>query len=105
MVPTTERIEKHCTARYARGVECVEGHYEVQEVEFGKVYTWRSESVIVECDCGERSSLTHLDTICKRCGADHTLGVQEALDHQGMEEEDAHPWRYAGGREGAGLPC
>jgi hypothetical protein len=34
--------------------ENTEGHYDVQEVEMGEVYTWRPESVVVECDCGER---------------------------------------------------
>jgi hypothetical protein len=36
-----------------RVIERVRGHYEVQEVECGKVYKWRPESVVVACECGE----------------------------------------------------
>jgi hypothetical protein len=34
-----------------RIVERIGGHYEAQEVEFGMVYTWRSESLMAECKC------------------------------------------------------
>jgi hypothetical protein len=34
-----------------RIVERIGGHYEAQEVEFGMVYTWRSESLMAECEC------------------------------------------------------
>ena len=41
----------------ANVIECAEGRYEVQDVEFGRVYKWRPERVVVECDCGERTAL------------------------------------------------
>ena len=37
----------------------------VQEVEFGRVYKWCPEYVVIECDCGERLSLTGSTTVCK----------------------------------------
>jgi hypothetical protein len=40
--------------------EQTEAGYDVQEVEMGEVYTWRPESIEVECDCGERPTLTSL---------------------------------------------
>ena len=38
--------------------EHTEAGYDVQEVEMGEVYTRRPESIVVECDCGERPTLT-----------------------------------------------
>jgi hypothetical protein len=45
-------------------IEHTEARYEVQEVEMGEVYTWRSESIVVECACGERPTLTASMTTC-----------------------------------------
>jgi len=36
-----------------RVIERSGGRYEVQEVEFGRVYKWSPECVVIECDCGE----------------------------------------------------
>lgn len=83
-------------------IERAEGRYEVQDVEFGRVYRWRPERVVVECDCGERAALTCSETTC-RCGADHAAVVREELVVC-SEDEALHPWRYAGDREDAGLP-
>jgi hypothetical protein len=79
-------------------IECTEGSYEVQEVEFGKIYKWSPEHVVVSCDCGERVTFTNLETICGWCGADHVSQVQEELDGRPMKDEAVHPWRYAGDR-------
>ena len=86
-------------------VERTEGHYEVQEVEFGRVYRWRPERVVVECECGERLSLTTSTTTCRWCGMDHAAVVSGELAVRRLGEEALHPWRYARDREGAGLPC
>ena len=87
-------------------VEQTEGHYDVQEVEFGRVYRWCLQCVIVDCDCGERLSLTASSTaVCRRCGADHTATVRAELAPKRLGDEVLRPWRYAGDREGAGLPC
>jgi hypothetical protein len=86
-------------------VECTEGRYEVQNMEFGKVYKWCPESVVVECDCGEMLTLTRSETACGWCGVDHAEVVQEELATRQLEDETTHPWRYAGDREEAGIPC
>ncbi len=86
----------------ANVIECAEGRYEVQDVEFGRVYKWRPERVVVECDCGERTALSGSETTCG-CGADHTEVVREELAGS-LEDEVLHPWRYAGDREDDGLP-
>jgi hypothetical protein len=81
-----------------------EGHYEVQEVEFGRVYRWCPEYVELECDCGERLTLTFSVTRCW-CGLDHGAVVREELPAKWLDDEALHPWRYAGGCEDVGLPC
>lgn len=68
-------------------IERTAGRYEVQDVEFGRVYRWHPGCVIVECDCGERLTLTSSRTTC-RCGADHTAFVGEQPG-----DEALHPWR------------
>ena len=75
-------------------LECIEGCYEVQEVEFGKVFRWCSESVLIECDCGETPTLACLENTCVWCGADHTSTVREKLAARRSEDEAPHPpWR------------
>ena len=67
-----------------------EEHYEVHEIPYGKDYVWNPECVIVECDCGERLTLTASETICK-CGADHRVLVQEELDSRAPGEKRPSP--------------
>jgi len=74
--------------------EHTEAHYDVQEVEMGEVYTWRPESIVVECDCGERPTLTASTTTCGGCGADHKTVAREWLDVGRLGEHAVHPWRY-----------
>jgi hypothetical protein len=86
-------------------VDRVEAHYDVQAVEFGRVYKWRPESVLIECECGERLSLSTSVTSCGACGADHTVVVQEELTDRLQKDEVLHPWRYTRDRqEDGGLP-
>ena len=59
-------------------IERIEGHYEVHQTPYGRDYAWCPECIIVECDCGERLTLTASKTTC-RCGADHTTSVLERL--------------------------
>jgi hypothetical protein len=68
-------------------IECIEGHYEVQKATYGETYVWYPERVEVECDCGQRLTLTGSDTVCT-CGADHAPLVREALAYQ----RASHPW-------------
>jgi hypothetical protein len=87
-------------------VERTQGHYDVQEVEFGRVYRWCPECVVVDCDCGERLTLTASSTaVCCRCGADHTTTFRAELAAERLGDEVLHPWRYAEDRKGASLPC
>ena len=91
----------------AKVIERVEARYEIQDVEMGKVYKWRPESILVECECGERASLTASEATCEECGACgavHTLVVQEE-DLVGMAPKDQalHPWCYARDRQDGGI--
>ena len=88
-------------------IERTEGHYEVQEVDFGKVYRWCPECVNIECECGERMSLTAASTAtCPRCGVNHTATLREELTVERLEDQTLHPWRYDDReREDASLPC
>ena len=91
----------------AKVIECAQGRYEVQDVEFGKVYKWRPERVVVECGCGERLYLNaSTTTSCKECTTDHAHTVRaELADRRERDDEVLHPWRYySEDREDAGLP-
>src|SRR5215213_8575932 len=77
----------------AKVIECVKAHYEVQDVQMGKVYRWCPESVVFKCECGEELVLTaSSSTICGECGADHKAIVEEALDSRSGDEV-YRPWR------------
>jgi hypothetical protein len=58
----------------------------------GTVYSWRPESVVVECDCGERATLTASRTACGECGADQEAATEEVLDVR-QQDKIEHPWR------------
>ena len=73
--------------------ERARARYEVEEVEYGKVYRWQPETVIVECECGEETALTASETACEECGAEHATIVGEALRDTPEDEVDC-PWRY-----------
>ena len=77
----------------ARFIECVQAHYEVQDVEMGKVYRWCPETVVVECTCGEQLTLTAFKTACPEYGADHAAIVEEMLLAR-PEDKGELPWRY-----------
>jgi hypothetical protein len=76
-------------------IECVLPHYEVQDVEMGKVYRWRPQSLVVECECGENQTLSASKHACEECGADHRTLVEEVLEAHLDEDEERfdHPWR------------
>ncbi len=81
-----------------------QGSYEVQDVQFGKVYKWRPENVVVRCERGEKARLTGSMTTCGCCGANHAAPVQKESDAWQPEDEAARPWRYAEAREEVGIP-
>ena len=84
-------------------IERIGGYYEIQEVDFGLVYRWCPERFVVECDCGETLTTGGPEFVCA-CGADHASAVEEKRAAGQTEDEALHPWRYAGEREGVGLP-
>jgi len=86
-------------------IERTEGHYDVQEVEFGTVYRWCPECVVVECCCGESPTLTRSESTCPACGAEHAAIIREELSARRVGDETIHPWHYAENRQEVGLPC
>ena len=74
-------------------IERVEAHYEIQDVEMGKVYKWCPANVLIECTCGEEPTLSAFRTTCGECGADHVATVEEVLQAR-LEDKGDYPWRY-----------
>jgi hypothetical protein len=72
----------------AKVIECLKARYNVKEVEFGTVYRWRSQSVVVECYCGKEPTLTASKNACSECGADHRPLVEEVLEAHLDEDEE-----------------
>jgi hypothetical protein len=55
----------------AKVIERLRAHYEVIDVEMGKVYMWCPERVVVECEeCGKDTTLTASKATCGGCGTD-----------------------------------
>lgn len=73
-----------------RVIERKEGHYEVSEVPYGKVYSWRPARVVFECDCGETLTWAAPATVCA-CGAVHTDVAQEGGNGR-PKESPYRPW-------------
>lgn len=74
----------------------VEGHYEVRQDPFARAYEWHPAHVILECDCGEKLTLTGKSTEATcRCGADHSEIVRDIQEREGrLRHEATHPWRH-----------
>jgi hypothetical protein len=93
-----------------RIIEHAKGHYETQDVEYGRVYRWHPESITVECEeCGRRSTYTKSTLVSSlitcECGKDHSASIREELVFQVLDEdEDLYPWRYQHPSEGTGIP-
>jgi hypothetical protein len=78
-------------------IERVQAHYEVSEVPFGKIYEWQQASVTLECDCGEKITLSATTTIttCPQCGADLGTFVHDIKEREGrLPDRLTHPWFY-----------
>jgi len=88
----------------AKVIGRVEASYDVQEVQFGKVYRWCPECLVLECECGERLSLSAFMPYCAGCATDHAAAVQEELPDRRLGDEALHPWRYSEDREDGGIP-
>src|SRR5438067_889025 len=99
------------------GVEVIERlaeHYEAEDVEYGRVYKWCPECVVLECACGKRAIHKRADiigsvvTACE-CSKDKDNMavirgelVIELLDED--YERHHHPWRYWHPPKDAGIP-
>ena len=80
-----------------RIIEDTKAHYEAHEVPFGRIYEWHAEQIIVECDCGERFTLSATSTIttCRQCGADHSAIIRDVQKREGqLPDKTTHPWNY-----------
>jgi hypothetical protein len=79
-------------------IERIQAHYEVSEVPFGKTYEWHPAAVALECECGQKATLSATSTIttCSGCGAD--LGdafVKDSQEREGLRPDKlTHPWSY-----------
>src|SRR5215210_3292970 len=74
----------------------IEGHYEVREAPFSRAYEWQPTSVTLECDCGEKLTLTGTSNISTcRCGVNHSAIIQDIQAREGqLRHEVAHPWQH-----------
>jgi hypothetical protein len=75
----------------------VQAHYESREMPFGKVYEWHPAYVALECDCGEKVTLSATSTTstCGRCGADLGTFFHDIRGREGPLPDDlTHPWFY-----------
>lgn len=80
-------------------LERVEAHYESREMPFGKVYEWHPACVALECDCGEKATLSSATssttTTCSRCDADLSTFVYDIREREGrLPDNLTHPWFY-----------
>jgi hypothetical protein len=83
-------------------VERLAEHYDTQEVEFGRIYIWSPESIVLECSkCAKKMTLTRSELIhthpdCE-CGKGRMARAREEIVIQLLDEEyeaHHHPWRY-----------
>ena len=75
----------------------VQARYERHEMPFGNLYRWHPAAVALECDCGEKVTLsaTSPATTCRRCGADLGTFVRDIKEREGrLPEKLTHPWFY-----------
>jgi hypothetical protein len=78
-------------------IESLEAHYEIHEVPFGRDYEWHPAYTILECDCGEQSTLTGRSTINTCCWCDAALGafIQDTQEREGwLWDKVTRPWRH-----------
>ncbi len=39
-------------------IERLDARYDIQELQVGRVYKWRPESLLIECECGQMTTLS-----------------------------------------------
>ena len=78
-------------------LERVQARYESRESPFGKVYEWHPTSLALECDCGEKVTLSaaSTSTICSGCGTELGTFVRGIREREGrLPDKLTHPWFY-----------
>jgi hypothetical protein len=78
-------------------LERINAHYESREMPFATVYEWHPASVTLECDCGEKVTLSASSTIttCSGCGAELGTFVHDIREREGrLPDNLTHPWFY-----------
>jgi hypothetical protein len=79
-------------------LERLQAHYESREMPFGKVYEWHPASVALECDCGEKVTLSATSSTtptCSGCGAELGTFVHDIREREGrLPDNLTHPWFY-----------
>jgi hypothetical protein len=79
-------------------IKRVQAHYEGREVPFGITYEWHPAYIAIECECGQKATLSAISTTSTCSGCDADLG--NALVHDFQEREGhlpdnlTHPWFY-----------
>jgi hypothetical protein len=76
----------------AKVIERLNARYEIQELEFGKVYKWCPEKALLKCNCGEITILTASRSICSEFETNHAALLRGVLDFRHEEKADL-PWR------------
>jgi hypothetical protein len=76
--------------------ERIEGHYEVEEVPYGRVYKWTVGHALVECEnCGQLMIVDPAATACPDCGTDYAE-VTRGLEGKPLgKDETYYPERKA----------
>ena len=80
-------------------LERVEAHYESRAMPFATVYVWHPAHVALECDCGQKVTLSATSssttTTCGRCSADLGTFVYDIREREGrLPDNLTHPWFY-----------
>jgi hypothetical protein len=78
-------------------IEHVQAHYEAREVPFGKIYEWHPAYVTLECECGEKVTLSATSTTTTRGQCDADLGgfARDLQEREGLRPDKlTHPWFY-----------
>ena len=78
-------------------IESLEAHYEIHGVPFGRIYEWHPAYTILECNCGEQSTLTGRSTITTCCWCSAELGafIHDIQEREGrLGDEVTRPWLY-----------
>src|SRR5215211_9401707 len=76
-------------------LERVQAHYESRQMPFGKVYEWHPALVALECECGEKVTLSATSTTstCSRCGVDLDTFVHDIRERESrLPDHPTHPW-------------